>query len=141
MDRETLIEHGLNIVRAVWNGIPDAYKSRYRTSIWRQFEDAIRAASYTDNLGRFVTGLCAALGSQIPTTELPGVTRALAAGYDREVLRTIRDETTYLVLLIRAQKQTQRNEYKRRLETEWGEAHGWELDDEEGDDTNEDVAA
>jgi len=118
-------ERAADLLAAVWRGVPAAYKSRYRMSIWTQFEDQIRAAAYTNNLGKFVNSLCSKLGATVGRNEEErrqalAVLEAAEAG---PLLKLMREETTLLVLMVRTRNQERRDE--------WEAAHA---DEEEGAD-------
>jgi len=65
----------------IWRGIGASYKSRYRMTIWQQFEDQIRSAAYTSNLSKFVSSLCFKLNADIGTNAehdaIVGITQAV----------------------------------------------------------------
>ena len=116
-------ETAADLLAAVWRGVPAAYKSRYRMSIWTQFEDQIRAAAYTNNLGKFVNSLCSKLGATVGRN---GEERQPGHGCPETARRSaslMREETTLLVLMVRTRNQERRDE--------WEAAHA---DEEEGAD-------
>lgn len=90
------------------------YKSRYRMSIWQQFEDRVRSAAYTSSLGRFVNSLCLSLGAAIGTNKLDRekADRILNSGNDGALLKLLRDETTLVVLMVRVANQERREEWE-----------------------------
>ena len=99
----------------IWRGIPNSYKSRYRRTIWRQFEDNIRSAAYTNNLGKFVNSLCLALNVEIHgQDDIELANDALREGGDKAMLKLMRDETTLLVLMVRLNNQERHDEWKAR---------------------------
>jgi len=97
----------------MWRGIPSSYKSRYRRNIWQQFEDNVRSAAYTSNLGKFITSLCQNLGVDIKAGEhVELVNDALREGQDKALLKLMRDETTLLVLMVRLKNQERRERWE-----------------------------
>lgn len=118
-------ERAADLLAAVWRGVPAAYKSRYRMSIWQQFEDQIRAAAYTNNLGKFVNSLCSKLGATVGRNgeERQQAMTVLETAEAGPLLKLMREETTLLVLMVRTKNQERRDE--------WEAAHA---DEEEGAD-------
>lgn len=110
-------EMAADLLDAIWRGIPADYKSKYRRTIWQQFEDQVRSAAYTSRLPRFVNSLCQKLEA------LPGkgadervrIDAVLNAGSDRELLKLLRDETTVLVLMVRLRNQERQEAYRERM--------------------------
>lgn len=97
----------------VWRGIPNSYKSRYRRNIWRQFEDNVRSAAYTSNLGKFINSLCSNLSVEIRgVNDVELVNDALREGSDRTLLKLMREETTLLVLMVRLWNQERRERWE-----------------------------
>ena len=88
----------------LWRGIDPSYKSKYRSSIWQQFEDNIRSAAYTSRLARFVDNLTQKLDIQVRADDVANVQAVVASGEDRAILRLLRDETMLLVLYVRLRK-------------------------------------
>jgi hypothetical protein len=101
-----------NIVRRLltpaWEGIPPEFKHKYARNIWEQFENQLKSAAYTSSLPRFFEALTHALDINIRKEDAAGVAGLLQCGEDRSVLRTIRDETTMLVLLLRLENDKRR---------------------------------
>lgn len=123
----------------VWRGIPNSYKSRYRRNIWRQFEDNVRSAAYTSNLGKFINSLCLNLNVEIRgADDVELVNDALREGNDRTMLKLMREETTLLVLMVRLRNQERRERWEaNRVERECEEeknlqpGFGLPIDEEE----------
>lgn len=115
-----LHERAADLLEIVWLGIPNDYKSRYRMSIWQQFEDNVRSAAYTSSLGKFVNSLCQKLQANVGrNNEHREVAQAiLNGGEDKAILKLMRDETTLLVLMIRVRNQERREvwEAKRAMD-------------------------
>lgn len=100
------------LLAAIWRGIPNSYKSRYRRTIWQQFEDNIRSAAYTNSLGKFINNLCLALGVEIAGRDVETINGLLRDTNDRALLKLLRDETTLLVLMVRVENQARREEWE-----------------------------
>jgi len=100
------------LLAAIWRGVPADYKSRYRRTIWQQFEDNVRAAAYTSNLGKFISSLCSKLQAQIGAKDSMAVEAILNGGNDRALLKLLREETTLLTLMVRVANQERREEWE-----------------------------
>jgi len=117
-------EQAANLLAIIWKGIPADYKSRYRMNIWQQFEDNIRSAAYTSNLGKFVNSLCSKLSAQIGRNgEDRAAAKAILQQADaRAMLKLLREETTLLVLMVRVVNQERREVWEaEHQESEEGE--------------------
>lgn len=112
-----LHDEAAGLLWIIWRGIPADYKSRYRRSIWQQFEDNIRSAAYTNNLGKFVNSLCLKLSSQLGRNaeDRDRAEVVLRSGQDRELLKLMREETTLLVLMVRIRQQEVREAWEERM--------------------------
>jgi len=103
------------LLDVIWRSIPASYKSRYRRNIWQQFEDNIRSAAYTNNLGKFVNSLCLALNVEIRgQDDIELANDALREGGDKAMLKLMREETTLLVLMVRLRNQERKEEWEAR---------------------------
>lgn len=99
----TLEQIAKAILWPLWQGIPREYKMKYSYSIWQQFEDNVRSAAYTSRLSLFLSRITARLGISILDRDVARITEAIDSGQDREILRSLRDDTALLVLLVRAE--------------------------------------
>ena len=113
MDEEH--KQAAELLEIIWRGVPADYKSRYRRSIWQQFEDNIRSAAYTSNLGKFLDSLCLKLGADIGRN---GEDRTQAEAILQEadakaMLKLLREETTLLALMVRVANQERREVWER----------------------------
>ena len=124
MDKEH--QQAADLLEIVWRGIPADYKSRYRMSIWQQFEDNIRSAAYTSNLGKFLNSLCLKLGVDVGrnSEDRARADAILQKADARAMLKLLREETTLLVLTARVANQERREAW---------EAEHSELTEEEKD--------
>lgn len=109
-----LHEQAADLLYALWRGASVSLKSRYRMTIWRQFEDTIRASAYTGSLGRFISEACAKLQGSIGRTtgERTVAAAVLNSGEDRALLKLMREETAYLVLMVRVRAQEDRERWE-----------------------------
>jgi len=107
-------EKAAELLMAIWRGIPREYKSRYRRTIWQQFEDNVRSAAYTSNLGKFVSSVCSKLQVQIESKDSAVAEGILNSGLDRPLLKLLREEPTLLVLMVRVVNQERKEEWESR---------------------------
>jgi hypothetical protein len=103
-----------NLLWIVWRGIGGGYKSRYRQTIWEQFENTVRASAYTNNLGKFINSLCSKLDVQLGSKadEAKEAEIILNSGNDKALLKLFRDETTLIVLMVRVRNQERREAWE-----------------------------
>jgi hypothetical protein len=85
----------------IWAGIQPEYKSKYKFTIWRQFEDQVRSAAYTTTLSLFLSRICSRLNVTLHDDALTDICMIVRGGQDREVLRVLRDESAYIVTRVR----------------------------------------
>lgn len=129
------------LLEIIWRGIPKSYKRRYVRDIWRQFQEEMETAAYTDNLPEFLNALCARFGATILTNdEAATVMEVLESKQDREMLKLFRQESLYLSTAIQVANQERHKEWKsKQAERKIEEAEmddplfGLPLDVEEGD--------
>jgi hypothetical protein len=118
---EEIHERAAALLWVIWRGIAPDYKSRYRRSIWRQFEDRVRSAAYTSNLGKFVNTLCLSLQAEIGKNagDRELANGLLNDGDEGRFLKVLREETTLVVLMVRMKNQAAQDAYReRRAEAE-----------------------
>lgn len=92
-----------DLLAPLWRGISPDYKARYARNVWEQFENNVRSAAYTARLPKFVQRITQRLGINPRADDVARVAAVLNAGQDRHVLRALRDEAAYLVLLVRVE--------------------------------------
>jgi hypothetical protein len=112
MDRE--YEQAAELLEIIWRGISADYKSRYRMSIWQQFENNIRSAAYTSNLGKFLNSFCLKLSANIGrNSEDRARADAILQELDaKAMLKLLREETTLLVLMVCVANQERREAWE-----------------------------
>lgn len=93
----------------LWRGIADGYKSKYARNIWEQFQNQIKSAAYTSKLSTFFDVLCRRLDIRLRKDGTQTVQTVLTSGQDRAILKTLRDETALLVLLVRVMNEERRD--------------------------------
>ena len=114
MEMETLTQAAL-LLKAVWEGVSSEYKSKYRQTIWEQFQSRAAAhARMTNDLAKFISSLCGTLEGAVlaPYDEEARafVEKLLTAPRpeQQKVLAAIREQTAVCVLLLRNMKQEER---------------------------------
>lgn len=112
----TQIEIADRLLWPIWTGINSRYKAKYARNIWQQLEDNIRSAAYTSSLPKFYETLCRRLDIAVRAKDQAALGEAIGCGEDRQILRCIRDETTYLVLLVRVRNDERRERMKAELQ-------------------------
>lgn len=113
MDKEQI---ATDLLWPVWRGIDAGYKQRYAHSIWQQFEDNIRSAAYTSQLAAFYDKLSQRLGLNIRSEDVASVERVIGSGEDKAILKLLRDETTYLALLVRLKNEERKAAFQDKQE-------------------------
>lgn len=97
----------------IWRGVPLDYKRKYM-NIWEQFENNIRSAAHTSNLGKFVNSLCLKMNVNMGKNkdERARAEQLLNELGSRETLKLLREETTTLVLMVRVTVQEKREAWQ-----------------------------
>lgn len=113
MDKETI---ATDLLWPLWRGIPAEYKQKYARNIWTQYEDNIRSAAYTSKLGAFYDRISRRLSLHLRSEDIIAVERVIGSGDDRAVLKMLRDETIYLVLLVRLKNDERKAAFQDRQE-------------------------
>lgn len=98
----------------IWQGLDPDYKSKYRATIWRQFEDQIRSAAYTTTLSLFLSRICSRLSVSLRDDALQTIRDLVSCGHDREMLRIFRDESAYCVTIVRLTNDERRERSQQR---------------------------
>lgn len=111
---EQLRQMAVALLTTIWRGIPTDMKSRYRQTIWGQFENQVRSAAYTSNLAKFASSISLKLAADIGTTPEARETAEtiLNSGNDRPLLKLLREETTLIVLMVRVANQERREQWE-----------------------------
>ena len=101
-----------NLVWGLWRSIDESYKERYFKDVWDHFENAIRSASYTNSLKRFLSNIKNRIPITIQAKFNRNILKVVDAGQDDLVLEWLRNETTYLVMFCRVVNQERKEAYK-----------------------------
>ena len=107
-----------DLLTPLWQGISPEYKSKYRRSIWQQFEDNIRSAAYTAKLSTFLSKITQRLGVEIAGRHVQQVTVLMDNAEDKAVLKMLRDETALLVLMVRVANEERKEKYEQKNKKE-----------------------
>ncbi len=89
----------------LWRCISDDYKKRYSREIWDHFENAVRSAAYTGKLRAYLTNFQARIPTEMQAQYSHDIISVIDSGCDEEILNWLREETTYLILIVRLMNQ------------------------------------
>lgn len=101
-----------NLLWGLWRSITEDYKCNYPREIWEHFENALRSASYTDNLKVFLTNFQRRIPIDIQAQYNKDILSVVEAGQDDTVLNWLRTETTYLTMIVRLRNQERKESLK-----------------------------
>jgi len=101
----------------LWRSVTDDYKSRYKRDVWEHFENAVRSAAYTGKLRTYLTNFQGRIPCDIQAQYMRDILSIVESGCDEDILNWLRDETTYLIMLVRIRNQ-ERKEAKAELGVE-----------------------
>jgi len=105
------------LLEALWRGIAPEYKSRYRRTIWTQFQEEVEGAARTTNsLSVFVNSLCSRFSVSLHDREAAAVGKVLSGADDRAMLKLLREQTVLLVVAVRLANQERREEWEAQQE-------------------------
>ena len=115
MDEITQEEVAENLLFGLWQNIDSDYKKRYVKNIWEQFENAVRAATYTDKLTKFIEIFKSRLPCELQGMYTKDIFNFLnKCKEDYKVLTWLREETTYLVMICRMLNQEKKETLKNK---------------------------
>lgn len=89
----------------LWRSVTEDYKSRYKRDVLEHFENAVRAAAYTGRLRTYLSNFQGRIPCDIQSQYMKDILSIVETGCDDEILDWLRDETTYLVMLVRIRNQ------------------------------------
>jgi len=96
----------------LWECVCPEYKEKYKTEVWRHFENNIRSAAYTSNLISFLEKITNSMKIELMAKYLKNVNEIISCGKDKVILKMLREECTYLVLQVRLFRQEINDGYK-----------------------------
>jgi len=112
MDEITQEEVAENLLFGLWQNIDSDYKKKYVKNIWEQFENAVRAATYTDKLTKFIEIFKSRLPCELQGMYTKDIFNFLnKCKEDYKVLTWLREETTYLVMICRMLNQEKKETF------------------------------
>lgn len=94
-----------NLLWGLWRSITEDYKEKYFKDVWNHFENAVKAASYTEKLTKFVEMFKRRIPCELQAKYTKDILSIVQSGKDYEVLTWLREETTYLIMLVRLRNQ------------------------------------
>lgn len=101
-----------NLLMPLWRCINDDYKDRYKKEVWEHFENALKSASYTDSLKVFLTNFQKRIPVDMQAQYTKDIVKIVDSNQDETVLNWLRTETTYLVMIVRLENQSRREQFK-----------------------------
>ncbi len=102
MTREDVAD---NLLWGLWRCIEDSYKDKYFKDVWANFENAIRSASYTDNIAIFLDNIKTRIPITMELQYLDDIKKVIDENNDEEILGWIRNESMYMMMLVRIRNQ------------------------------------
>lgn len=111
---EQIYETAQALLVPIWRGTSGEMKSKYRRTIWEQFENNIKSAAYTGTLSQCINQLCLRLRVNLRADDLATISAIVHSGQDRELLKLFRNEATTCVLLVRLENERRKEEWKER---------------------------
>jgi len=101
-----------DLLAPIWRGLDADYKRKYARSIWDQFESNVRSAAYTSRLATWYDVLCRRLSIAVRREDVALIEAVLRSGQDRLILKTLREETALLVLMVRVANEERKEQAK-----------------------------
>jgi hypothetical protein len=101
-----------NLLWGLWRSISEDYKMKYPRDIWDHFENAMKSASYTSSLKSFLTLFQRRFPLDLQEQYTKGIKSILESGRDEEILGWLRDESTYMVMIVRIRNQERKEAFK-----------------------------
>lgn len=111
---EQVYNDARDLLYAIWRTVDADFKASYKMTIWRIFEDRVRvAANQNGNIRRFADQLCRSLGASLGRNEdeRGEAFKVLRSDNERALLKVLREETSYVVMLVRMEMQNLKELY------------------------------
>lgn len=105
-----------NLLWGLWRSISEDYKMKYPRDIWDHFENAMKSASYTSSLKSFLTLFQRRLPLDLQAQYTKGIKSILESEKDEEILDWLRNESTYMMMLVRIKNQERKEAFKESQE-------------------------
>lgn len=106
------------LIWPLWRCVTEDYKSRYKREVWDHFENAVRSAAYTGKLRTYLANFQARIPTDIQAQYMKGIISIVESGCDSEILDWLRDETTYMVMLVRIRNQERKEAFDEETASE-----------------------
>lgn len=100
-----------NLVWGLWRSIDEDYKNKYFQDVWQHFENAIKSASYTDSIKKFLDNIKTRIPVTIQAKFQKDIMSVVDSGKDDDIMDWLRTETTYLIMLCRIANQERKELY------------------------------
>ena len=92
----------------LWRCLDEGYKDRYKREIWDHFENAVRSAAYTGKLSTYLSNFHGRIPTALQLQHMKDINSIVSSGQDAVILDWLRDETTYMVMIVRLKNQDRR---------------------------------
>ena len=102
----------------LWRCVSDDYKTKYKKDVWDHFENAVKSAAYTGSIKVFLSNFQKRLPVDLQAQYAKDIISIADGGNDDEVLNLLRQETTYLVMVVRLRNQDRREAYEQQALSE-----------------------
>lgn len=118
VNRSWIEESATEILFSIWQGMDGDFKSKYRREIWQIFESRISAAAQqTGTFSRFLSNLCKSLNAGLGLYEegRDKIKEVVDHPLSKILLRFMREETPFVVMLVRIRHQEYVKAYEARM--------------------------
>lgn len=95
----------------LWRCVSDDYKTKYKKDVWEHFENAVKSAAYTGSMKVFLSNFQKRLPVDLQAQYAKDIMSIVNGGNDEEMLNLLRQETTYLVMVVRLRNQDRKEAY------------------------------
>lgn len=99
----------------LWRCVSDDYKTKYKKDVWDHFENAVKSAAYTGSMKVFLSNFQKRLPVDLQAQYAKDIMSIADSGNDDEMLNLLRQETTYLVMVVRLRNQDRREAYEEKV--------------------------
>lgn len=99
----------------LWRCVSDDYKSKYKKDVWEHFENAVKSAAYTGSMKVFLSNFQKRLPVDLQAQYAKDIMSVVDINNDDEMLNLLRQETTYLVMVVRLRNQDRKEAYEEHV--------------------------
>lgn len=100
-----------NLLWPLWQSIDRDYKKDYAKEIWKHFFNVIISSTFTRDLKTFLSKFTNKLPCDLNKQNSELILQVINTNEDEQILRWLREETTYMVILIRIKNQERKDLY------------------------------